>query len=169
MDEQRTLVKSKENIIILGLFVLFGVLMFFVGRFTKETETEILTKIDTIVRVDTFEYWRTEFKDRYIYDTVEVVKEKEKVVYIKNEPKLYTDSTDRYQIKINAVKLYDYNLTLFDNDTVVYSKETRTIVESVKKEKWKPEFYWSVGIGVHYGLIYRKFDVGPYVGFGLKF
>lgn len=164
MKEQRTLVKSKENYVILGLFILFAVLMFFVGRFTKETETEILTKIDTIVRVDTFEYWRTEFKDRYIYDTIEVVKEKEKVVYIKDEPKLYTDSTDRYQIKINAVKLYDYNLTLFDNDTVVYSKET-----IVKKEKWKPEFYWSVGIGVHYGLVYRKFDVGPYVGFGLKF
>lgn len=164
MDKQRTLVKSKENIIILSLFVLFGVLMFFVGRFTKETETEILTKIDTIVRVDTFEYWRTEFKDRYIYDTVEMVKEKEKVVYIKDEPKLYTDSTDKYQIKINAVKLYDYNLTLFDNDTVVYSKET-----IIKKEKWKPEFYWSIGLGVHYGLVYRKFDVGPYVGFGLKF
>lgn len=164
MKEQRTLVKSKENYVILGLFILFAVLMFFVGRFTKETETEILTKIDTVVRVDTFEYWRTEFKDRYIYDTIEVVKEKEKVVYIKDEPKLYTDSTDKYQIKINAVKLYDYNLTLFDNDTVVYSKET-----IVKKEKWKPEFYWSVGIGVHYGLVYRKFDVGPYVGFGLKF
>lgn len=164
MDEQRTLVKSKGNYVILGLFILFGVLMFFVGRFTKETETEILTKIDTVVKVDTFEYWRTEFKDRYIYDTVEVVKEKEKVVYVKDEPKLYTDSTDRYRIKINAVKLYDYNLTLFDNDTVVYSKET-----IIKKEKWKPEFYWSVGIGVHYGLIYRKFDVGPYVGFGLKF
>lgn len=164
MNEQRTLVKSKENIIILSLFVLFGVLMFFVGRFTKKTETEILTRIDTVVRVDTFEYWRTEFKDIYIYDTVEVVKEKEKVVYIKDEPKLYTDSTDRYRIKINAVKLYDYNLTLFDNDTVVYSKET-----IVKKEKWKPEFYWSIGIGVHYGLVYRKFDVGPYVGFGLKF
>lgn len=164
MNEQRTLVKSKENIIILSLFVLFGVLMFFVGRFTKETETEILTRIDTVVRVDTFEYWRTEFKDIYIYDTIEVVKEKEKVVYIKDEPKLYTDSTDKYQIKINAVKLYDYNLTLFDNDTVVYSKET-----IVKKEKWKPEFYWSIGIGVHYGLVYRKFDVGPYVGFGLKF
>lgn len=164
MDEQRTLVKSKENYVILGLFVLFGVLMFFTGRFTKETETEILTKIDTVVRVDTFEYWRTEFKDRYIYDTVEVVKEREKVVYIKDEPKLYTDSTDKYRIKINAVKLYDYNLTLFDNDTVVYSKET-----IVKKEKWKPEFYWSIGIGVHYGLVYRKFDVGPYVGFGLKF
>ena len=164
MDEQRTLVKSKENYVILGLFMLFAVLMFFVGRFTKETETETLTKIDTVVRVDTFEYWRTEFKDRYIYDTVEVVKEKEKVVYVKDEPKLYTDSTDRYRIKINAVKLYDYNLTLFDNDTVVYSKET-----IIKKEKWKPEFYWSVGIGVHYGLVYRKFDVGPYVGFGLKF
>ena len=164
MDEQRTLVKSKGNYVILGLFILFCVLMFFVGRFTKETEIEILTKIDTVVRVDTFEYWRTEIKDRYIYDTVEVGKEKEKVVYIKDEPKLYTDSTDKYQIKINAVKLYDYNLTLFDNDTVVYSKET-----VIKKEKWKPEFYWSVGIGVHYGLIYRKFDVGPYVGFGLKF
>ena len=164
MNDERTLVKSKENYVILGLFMLFAVLMFFVGRFTKETETETLTKIDTVVRVDTFEYWRTEFKDRYIYDTVEVVKEKEKVVYVKDEPKLYTDSTDKYQIKINAVKLYDYNLTLFDNDTVVYSKET-----IVKKEKWKPEFYWSIGIGVHYGLVYRKFDVGPYVGFGLKF
>lgn len=169
MDEQRTLERIKENIVKIGLFILFGVLFFVIGRCFKGTDIETIVQTDTIVEtdtvvdIDTVIYWRTEFEDKYIYDTIV----RNDTVYIKDEPQLYKDSTDRYQIEINAVKLYDYNLTVFDRDSMFYTKEI--VIQEKKEKKWKLEFCWSAGFGVHYGLINKNFDVGPYVGFGVKF
>lgn len=169
MTKERTLVKHKENVLKTSLFILLCALMFVLGKCSskkQDVSQDIVVQKDTIVKVDTVEYYRTEFKDRYIYDTIEIESEKEKIVYIKDTPHNYIDSTEKYRIEINATKLYDYNLTLFNNDSCFYTKE----VAEIPKKKWyEDRFYWTFGFGVHYGLVYRNVDVGPYVGFGIKF
>lgn len=166
MDNKRTLDKSKENIVKIGLFVLICGLIFVCGRISKKDTQVTVVQTDTVIKVDTVTYWRTEFKDRFIYDTIEKWREREKIVYIKDTPHNYVDSTERYKIEINATKLYDYNLTLFNNDSNFYTKE---VIKAPKKKWYEDRFYWTFGFGVHYGLLYKNIDVGPYVGFGIKF
>jgi hypothetical protein len=38
-----------------------------------------------------------------------------------------------------------------------------------RQKKWyEDRFIINAGIGVHYGIIHKQFDVGPYVGFGIR-
>lgn len=156
----------KQNII-LGTSVLLNcifvlVLLFGPARGHKNTIYEKI--VDTVVVRDTMTYFKTDFKTKYVYDTVVI----NDTVWIKDEPVVYTDSTDSYKIDINAVKLYDYDLSIYRKDTVF-----REIERTTKSEHKR--FCHSVGVGFQAGVgaCYNVFDkniaVGPYFGVGITY
>lgn len=155
-------IKSHLNTLIIGLFIILCIISFFVGRYTKKNEVEVVTKRDTVVCRDTFNFIKTEieFRDRYFYDTVEI----ERVVYVRDTPQTYTDSTDKYKLKINCVKLYDYDLSIYTTDSTFY---TETILKE-KESFWKNRFTITAGFGMQYGLINKQVDIGPQLTFGIR-
>lgn len=156
----------KQNII-LGTSVLINCIFLLVLLFgpAREHKNTIYEKtVDTVVVRDTVTYFKTDFKTKYVYDTVVI----NDTVWIKDEPVVYTDSTDSYKIYINAVKLYDYDLSIYRKDTVFREIERTTKIE-------RKRFCRSLGVGfqVGVGTCYNVFDkniaVGPYAGIGITY
>ena len=117
----------------------------------RDTIVEYKYRTDTIYNTKT----NTEYKYLTINDTV----------YIENKPEIYKDSTEDYDITINAVKLNNYQLNIHKRDSIQY--ENKIIRETiVKKEKQNP-FGISLFLGPAYDL-YNK-QMGVSVGIGLTF
>ena len=74
----------------------------------------------------------------------------------------------RYKLEINATKLYDYSLDIYNVDTTIVYQERLKETITVEKKNWKDYITFSIGVGVQYGLIHRQLDVGPYVGVGIR-
>lgn len=85
-------------------------------------------------------------------------------VFIADIPQTFTDSTENYDIDINAVKLNWYNLNIHTKDTVTL---TETIYRDIIKEKTKSRFGIGLFAGPTYNVINRTFDVS--VGVGITF
>lgn len=153
--------------ILTSLCILFSVL--FGVRSCQSSQPEIITKTDTvtIVRYDTVREQKIVNQVKYKYDTIvryDTITQKE-IVYIKDEPQHYIDSTSNYRIDINAVKLYDYDLQLYNKNTI----NNITKVDEIKKSKGFGSFC-GVGVEIGAGGFYNPFDkslgLGPYVGVG---
>lgn len=127
--------------------------------------TEVL-KVDTVFHTvhDTIVFTKTINHSVHHYDTVLI----DDTVYIKDLPQLYTDSTKDYSIEINAVKLYDYSLSLY-KDTVF----VETTKEVKVPQKYKLGQTLSLGLQVGYGLGISpptmKCSFGPYIGIGISY
>lgn len=147
------------SILLNCIFIL--VLLFGPARGHKNTISEKII-VDTVVVKDTVTFYKTDFKTKYVYDTVVI----NDTVWIKDEPRCYTDSTDSYKININAVKLYDYDLSIYRKDTVF--KEVHTVE---KQKRWCRSIGIGIqtGIGVNYDMLNRNFGVGPYIGVGVTY
>lgn len=115
----------------------------------RDTIVEYKYCTDTIYNTKT----NTEYKNIAINDTV----------YIENKPEIYKDSTDNYDITINAVKLNNYQLNIHLKDSIQY--DTKIIRETVYK-KHSP-FSISLFAGPSYDFINNKFGVS--VGVGVSF
>ena len=125
-----------------------------------EIEKEVIVeKCDTIIqtklKTDTIYFNNIQYKTINAKDTV----------WIEAKNREYKDSTEDYDITINAVKLNNYQLNIHKRDSIQY--ENKIIKETiVKKEKQNP-FGVSLFLGPGYDL-YNK-QMGVSVGIGLTF
>ena len=125
-----------------------------------EIEKEVIVeKCDTIIqtklKTDTIYFNDIQYKTINVRDTV----------WIEAKNREYKDSTEDYDITINAVKLNNYQLNIHKRDSIQY--ENKIIKETiVKKEKQNP-FGVSLFLGPAYDL-YNK-QMGVSVGIGLTF
>ena len=125
-----------------------------------EIEKEVIVeKCDTIIqtklKTDTIYFNNIQYKTINVKDTV----------WIEAKNREYKDSTEDYDITINAVKLNNYQLNIHKRDSIQY--ENKIIKETiVKKEKQNP-FGVSLFLGPGYDL-YNK-QMGVSVGIGLTF
>ena len=125
-----------------------------------EIEKEVIVeKCDTIIqtklKTDTIYFNDIQYKTINVKDTV----------WIEAKNREYKDSTEDYDITINAVKLNNYQLNIHKRDSIQY--ENKIIRETiVKKEKQNP-FGISLFLGPAYDL-YNK-QMGVSVGIGLTF
>ena len=125
-----------------------------------EIEKEVIVeKCDTIIqtklKTDTIYFNDIQYKTINVKDTV----------WIEAKNREYKDSTEDYDITINAVKLNNYQLNIHKRDSIQY--ENKIIKETiVKKEKQNP-FGVSLFLGPAYDL-YNK-QMGVSVGIGLTF
>ena len=125
-----------------------------------EIEKEVIVeKCDTIIqtklKTDTIYFNNIQYKTINVKDTV----------WIEAKNREYKDSTEDYDITINAVKLNNYQLNIHKRDSIQY--ENKIIRETiVKKEKQNP-FGISLFLGPAYDL-YNK-QMGVSVGIGLTF
>ena len=125
-----------------------------------EIEKEVIVeKCDTIfqtkLKTDTIYFNNIQYKTINVKDTV----------WIEAKNREYKDSTEDYDITINAVKLNNYQLNIHKRDSIQY--ENKIIRETiVKKEKQNP-FGVSLFLGPAYDL-YNK-QMGVSVGIGLTF
>ena len=125
-----------------------------------EIEKEVIVeKCDTIIqtklKTDTIYFNNIQYKTINVKDTV----------WIEAKNREYKDSTEDYDITINAVKLNNYQLNIHKRDSIQY--ENKIIRETiVKKEKQNP-FGISLFLGPGYDL-YNK-QMGVSVGIGLTF
>ena len=125
-----------------------------------EIEKEVIVeKCDTIIqtklKTDTIYFNNIQYKTINVRDTV----------WIEAKNREYKDSTEDYDITINAVKLNNYQLNIHKRDSIQY--ENKIIRETiVKKEKQNP-FGISLFLGPGYDL-YNK-QMGVSVGIGLTF
>ena len=125
-----------------------------------EIEKEVIVeKCDTIfqtkLKTDTIYFNDIQYKTINVRDTV----------WIEAKNREYKDSTEDYDITINAVKLNSYQLNIHKRDSIQY--ENKIIRETiVKKEKQNP-FGVSLFLGPAYDL-YNK-QMGVSVGIGLTF
>ena len=125
-----------------------------------EIEKEVIVeKCDTIIqtklKTDTIYFNNIQYKTINVKDTV----------WIEAKNREYKDSTEDYDITINAVKLNNYQLNIHKRDSIQY--ENKIIRETiVKKEKQNP-FGVSLFLGPGYDL-YNK-QMGVSVGIGLTF
>ena len=125
-----------------------------------EIEKEVIVeKCDTIIqtklKTDTIYFNNIQYKTINVKDTV----------WIEAKNREYKDSTEDYDITINAVKLNNYQLNIHKRDSIQY--ENKIIRETiVKKEKQNP-FGISLFLGPAYDL-YNK-QMGVSIGIGLTF
>lgn len=122
-----------------------------------EKEYITVQKRDTIVeykyRTDTIYFNDIQYKTINVRDTV----------WIEAKDREYKDSTENYDITINAVKLNNYQLNIHLKDSIQY--DTKIIRETVYK-KHSP-FSISLFAGPSYDFINNKFGVS--VGVGVSF
>lgn len=156
----KTLFDKLKTIVIIILSILSFILL--LRECNGRSDRIIVTDVDTLLEVkyDTIFIRDKIIHTNYIYDTLIV----NDTVYIKDEKKLYKDSTKDYRLEIEAVKLYDYNLDIYRSDSI------KTVIKEVQKKDnfWKNRFYIGVGVGCQYGLINKQFDVGPQIQFGIR-
>lgn len=137
---------------------------------TRPTADRVVVKTDTIVelRYDTLTIRERVQQWRYHYDTIRV----RDTVYVADVPQNYVDSTTDYRLEVNAVKMYDYSISIYKTDTF-----TRYVpqVPSERTETSLRGFGQSivVGLQVGYGLgvqpatMQARFE--PYVGIGITY
>lgn len=155
----------RKNIIIIILSILlFFVLLFSFNTCNSGTKEQDIVKTDTIyqIKYDTIVTNRIINHNIYHYDTILI----NDTVYIKDEPILYTDSNENYSLNINAVKLYDYSLDIYKQDSIVYID--KEIIKQPKYNFWKNRFYVGIGVGCQYGFIHQQFDVGVQLQVGIR-
>lgn len=156
----KTLSDKLKTISIIILSILSFILL--LRECNGRSDRIIVTNVDTLleVRYDTIFIKDRVIQTNYIYDTLIV----NDTVYIKDEKKLYKDSTKDYRLEIEAVKLYDYSLDIYRSDSI------KTVIKEIQKKDsfWKNRFYIGIGVGCQYGLINKQFDVGPQIQFGIR-
>ena len=114
-----------------------------------DTIIDYMYKTDTIYNTKT----NTEYKYLTINDTI----------YIENKPEIYNDSTENYDITINAVKLNSYQLNIHHTDTITYTNE---IIKNVYIKK-KQHFNHGITLGVGYGVWNKRPDL--FIGYSVMY
>lgn len=159
--------KYIRDIIYIIVIIMLTMLCVHFGLKEPEIKTETIVKTDTIVRVDTFTITKEKikYKERKVIDTLYVYKENDSIP-LEQEQIHYSDSiadifVSGYKPEIDSIHYTIPEKTIYVDKIV---KETITPKESF----WKNRFIISAGISAQYGLIHQQFDVGPYIGVGIR-
>lgn len=153
---------TKQIIIIIFSCILCLLLGGVIGWLLNNKKVPQKQEKEVIVKYDTIEVTKTIDHTKYVYDTIVVWDTivKDSVVYVKDEPKVYSDSTADYRLDITATKLYDYKLD-------IYEKET-TIIPPENKVKWGQSVV--IGISGGYGVsITQQPAFSPFIGISVTY
>ena len=153
----------KDIFLVATILLMVATIVFHFVHPKEITKTEIFT--DTIVKVEYKEIEvpkeKIKYVDRikldtlYIHDTIFI---KEQIHYHDSIADIFVSG---YQPSIDSIH---YTIP---EKTVYVDKIVEKTVE--RQKKWyEDRFIINAGIGVHYGIIHQQFDVGPYVGFGIR-
>lgn len=120
----------------------------------------IVEKTDTIIdymyKTDTI--YNSKKDTEYKYITVN------DTTYIESKPEIFKDSTDKYDITIQSVKMDWYKLNIHHRDTITYTKE---IIKNVYTKPKKQHFNHGIQVGVGYGLWNQKPDL--FIGYSVMY
>ena len=116
----------------------------------EKTDTIIQTKLKT----DTIYFNDIQYKTINVRDTV----------WIEAKNREYKDSTEDYDITINAVKLNNYQLNIHKRDTITYTKE---IIKNVYTKPKKQHLNHGITLGVGYGVWNQKPDL--FIGYSVMY
>ena len=116
----------------------------------EKTDTIIQTKLKT----DTIYFNDIQYKTINVRDTV----------WIEAKNREYKDSTEDYDITINAVKLNNYQLNIHKRDSITYTKE---IIKNVYTKPKKQHFNHGITLGVGYGVWNQKPDL--FIGYSVMY
>lgn len=159
--------KYIRDIIYIIVIVMLTMLCVHFGLKEPEIKTETIVKTDTIVKVDTFTITKEKikYKERKVIDTLYIYKDND-TIPLEQEQIHYHDSiadifVSGYKPEIDSIHYTIPEKTIYVDKVV---KETITPKESF----WKNRFIISAGISAQYGLIHQQFDVGPYIGVGIR-
>ena len=130
------------------------------SSYKLEKEYITVQKRDTIVeyKYSTDTIYNTKTNTEYKYITIN------DTVYIANKPEIYKDSTENYDITINAVKLNNYQLNIHHTDTITYTNE---IIKNVYIKKKQNHFTHGISLGFGYGFINRRPDL--FIGYSVMY
>ena len=165
------LVKIVRIAVGVAIFLLLVWLLGFTARRTESSPTPAeIVRYDTLVVVqhDTIRSTRTILQETYKYDTIML----RDTVYIADIPQNYVDSTTDYRLEVNAVKMYDYSISIYKTETCTHYVPQ---VPTERTETSRMGFGQSivVGLQVGYGLgvqpatMQARFE--PYVGIGITY
>lgn len=128
------------------------------SSYNLEKEYITVQKRDTIVeykyRTDTIYFNDIQYKTINVRDTV----------WIEAKNREYKDSTEDYDITINAVKLNNYQLNIHKRDSITYTKE---IIKNVYTKPKKQHFNHGITLGVGYGVFNQKSDL--FIGYSVMY
>ena len=116
----------------------------------EKTDTIIQTKLKT----DTIYFNDIQYKTINVRDTV----------WIEAKNREYKDSTEDYDITINAVKLNNYQLNIHNRDTITYTKE---IIKNAYTKPKKQHLNHGITLGVGYGVWNQKPDL--FIGYSVMY
>ena len=124
-----------------------------------EIEKEVIVeKCDTIIqtklKTDTIYFNDIQYKAINVRDTV----------WIEAKNREYKDSTEDYDITINAVKLNNYQLNIHHTDTITYTNE---IIKNVYIKKKQSHFNHGISLGVGYGVFNKRPDL--FIGYSVMY
>lgn len=126
--------------------------------YNLEKEYITVQKRDTIVEykylTDTIYFNDIQYKTINVRDTV----------WIEAKNREYKDSTEDYDITINAVKLNNYQLNIHHQDTIFYEKE---IIKNVYTKPKKQHLNHGITLGVGYGVWNQKPDL--FIGYSVMY
>lgn len=159
--------KYIRDIIYIIVIMILTMLCVHFGLKEPEIKTTTIVQRDTIVKVDTFTITKEKikYKERKIIDTLYVYKEND-TIPLEQEQIHYTDSiadifVSGYKPEIDSIHYTIPEKTIYVDKIV---KETITPKESF----WKNRFVITAGFSAQYGLVHQQWDVGPYIGVGIR-
>ena len=107
-----------------------------IGSQNEEKPPQIECKTDTLIVVKRDTVKVVKKVREYRYDTVVV----DNSVYVRDSLQHYTDSTDTYKIDIEAVRLDNYKLDVYRNDSMMHITDSVFIKREKKDSWWKNRF-----------------------------
>lgn len=112
------------------------------------------TIIQTKLKTDTIYFNDIQYKTINVRDTV----------WIEAKNIEYKDSTEDYDITINAVKLNNYQLNIHKRDSITYTKE---IIKNVYTKPKKQHWNHGITLGVGYGVLNKRPDL--FIGYSVMY
>lgn len=159
--------KYIRDIIYIIVIIMLTMLCVHFGLKEPEIKTETIVKTDTVVRVDTFTITKEKikYKERKIIDTLYVYKENDSIP-LEQEQIHYHDSIADIFVSGYKPEIDSIHYTIQEKTVYVDKIVTETITP--KESFWKNRFIISAGISAQYGLIHQQWDIGPYIGVGIR-
>lgn len=156
------------DVVIVVAVVLVVAILIVPKSCTSKTDPGTIVVHDTIVERyrDTLTIERVVVQEKQRYDTIVV----NDTVYIADVPRVYTDSTDKYRLEINAVKLYDYRLEMY-RDSIITHTTTNIASETKKRGKFGQSVTIGVQVGYGIGIAPKTMQAQflPYIGVGVTY
>jgi hypothetical protein len=159
--------KYIRDIIYIVVIIILTILCVHFGIKEPEIKTETIVKTDTIVKVDTFtiEKEKIKYKERKVIDTLYVYKDND-TIPLEQEQIHYHDSISDIFVSGYNPEIDSIHYKIPEKTVYVDKIVTETITP--KESFWKNRFVITAGFSAQYGLVYRNFDIGPYVGIGIR-